>query len=174
MAEGGARLLPDDCEECCSTLQPEQSRLHTERLVSNRSRETERKISFPERGFRQPAQQHVPLEAVVADPFGEQDEQVQEGLDVVDQEELVQARNLHPVVAAAAPAAAAAGFADRQASNGSVRWHKFFVSTTGHDVIHPGRHLIDNRKIVNWRVVDRIYRSRSVLFLNDLEAVDPA
>lgn len=148
MAEGGARLLPEDCDECCSgnTIPvEEQPRLHTERLVSNRSRETERKISFPERGFRPRPAQPVALEAV-ADPFGEQDEEVQAEarIDVEQAEELVQARNPHPAAAAPAPGPGV-GFANRQESNGSVRWRKnvlYLKPDTTTFIIPAGRHLI--------------------------------
>lgn len=95
MAEGGPRLPMDNDDNVVNTFPIEgPSRLHTERLASNRSRETERKISFPERGFRQPAGRM----AVAPDPFGEHEEDQaahEERIEVP--EELVQARNPHPV-----------------------------------------------------------------------------
>ncbi len=117
MAEGGWDVPIEDSEFLgINTVAPEeQPRLHTERLVSSRARESERKISFPERGFRQQQQQPPGLQIVRAaghaavDPFGEieeDDEREEEWMLDVDEEELVQARNPHPV-------APVAGFADR-------------------------------------------------------------
>lgn len=123
MAEGGAPA-PAGQSACNTVPMEERSRIHTERLVSNRSREAERKISFPERGFRQPAVR--PATATVAaaavaraDPFGEHEEEAEADERVVaQQDELVQARNPHPV-------APAAGFAVRQESDDPVKMLHF-------------------------------------------------
>ena len=130
MAEGGWDVPIEDSDFLgINTVAPEeQPRLHTERLVSSRTRlarESERKISFPERGFRQQQPPHPPRSqlaraagpAVVAvDSFGEVEEdggrEEEWMLDVVE-EELVQARNPHPV-------APVAGFADRHHLDGTV------------------------------------------------------
>jgi hypothetical protein len=125
MAEGGWDVPIQDSDFLgINTVAPEeQPRLHTERLVSSRSRDSERKISFPERGFRQ--QQPPPpsglqlirgAAAVAIDPFGEieeDDEREEEWMLDVVEEELVQARNPHPV-------APVAGFADRQQLDNTV------------------------------------------------------
>ncbi|KZS14041.1 Protein fem-1 B [Daphnia magna] len=121
MAEGGWDVQMEESDFMgINTVAPEeQPRLHTERLVSSRSRDSERKLSFPERGFRQQQQQPpagmqlVRAAAVAADPFGEQEEDVEQEewrLEIAE-EELVQARNPHPV-------APVAGFADRQHLDG--------------------------------------------------------
>lgn len=130
MAEGGWDVQMEESDFMgINTVAPEeQPRLHTERLVSSRSRDSERKLSFPERGFRQQQQQPpagmqlVRAAAVAADPFGEQEEDVEQEewrLEIAE-EELVQARNPHPV-------APVVGFADRQHLDGVVRCQNCFV-----------------------------------------------
>lgn len=121
MAEGGWDVPMEESDFLgMNTVAPEeQPRLHTERLVSSRSRDSERKLSFPERGFRQQQQQPPAGMQLVraADPFGENEEDVEQHeewrLEIVE-EELVQARNPHPV-------APIAGFAHRQHLDGVVR-----------------------------------------------------
>lgn len=129
MAEGGWDVPIEDSDFLgINTVAPEeQPRLHTERLVSSRHvRESERKISFPERGFRHQQQQQQPpglqlvRAAAAVDPFGEveeDDEREEEWMLDVDQEELVQARNPHPV-------APVAGFADRHQLDDGTVWEQ--------------------------------------------------
>lgn len=117
MAEGGSRE-PLEESGCHTVPMEERSRIHTERLVSNRSREAERKISFPERGFR-PATGRPAV--AVADQFGEHEEEAEaERVIQQQQDELVQARNPHPI------AAAEAGFVVRQESDNPVRYVTFY------------------------------------------------
>ena len=165
MAEGGWDVPIQDSDFLgINTVEPEeQPRLHTERLVSSRSRDSERKISFPERGFRQ--QQPPPpsglqlfrgAAAVAIDPFGEieeDDERKEEWMLDVVEEELVQARNPHPV-------APVAGFADRQQLDNTV-WKQnamqtiylsfVFVITNASEPDTTGCHSVPDRFIVLFR-----------------------